>query len=308
MNSSKPLKIIAIVGSTASGKSELALKLAASIDAEIVNADSMQVYQGMDIGTAKLSIQERAEIPHHLLDIITPDQSFSASDYLKAATKAINEITSRAKHVIIVGGTGLYIRALLKGLIDSPGGATELRAALHKEALSLGNQAMLDKLAKVDPESASRIHCNNLVRIIRALEVFQITGVPLSKQQEQHSFSGKLYNCLQVGISVDRQELYDRINRRVEFMFANGLLDEVRYLLDKGYHRELKAMRAIGYKETTAYLSGEQSLEKAKELIKLNTRHYAKRQLTWFKGDPDILWLEYPVNFATIIKKYYEFN
>ncbi|MFH1029072.1 MAG: tRNA (adenosine(37)-N6)-dimethylallyltransferase MiaA, partial [Pseudomonadota bacterium] len=196
---------------------------------------------------------------------------------------------------------------LLKGLVDSPGGSAEMRAALQDEADRSGNAAMLEKLRLVDPQLAAGLHPNNLVRIIRALEVHRLTGVPLSRQQQEHAFSTQRYHSLQIGISVERAELYERIERRVERMLADGLLDEVRGLLSAGFGRELKAMRSIGYKESIAHILGEIPLEEAVRLIKRNTRHYAKRQLTWFKADPNILWFEYPEKFDTILQHVIEF-
>lgn len=294
-------KLLVICGPTASGKSELALRLARELDAEIINADSMQVYRGMDIGTAKPTLEERTAIRHHLIDVADPDRLFSAADFADAASAAITDITGRGKKVIVVGGTGLYIRALLKGLVESPSGAGEIRRELQTEAGKVGNKAMLELLRQVDPESALRIHPNNLVRIIRALEVFRLTGIPLSRYQQEHAFAGQCYRSLQIGIRVERQELYNRIEARVERMLTAGLSTEVAGLLAAGYGRELKSLRAIGYKEVAAFLFGECSMEDAAQLIKRDTRRYAKRQLTWFAADSDIIWLEYPEKFATIL-------
>lgn len=300
-------KILVIAGPTASGKSELALRLARELDGEIVNADSMQVYRGMDIGTAKATAEERAQIPHHLIDMVDPDHPFSAADFAEAADRAIADIVSRGKQAIVVGGTGLYIRALLKGLVESPGGADEFRQALHEEAVRLGNAALLERLRRVDPELAERLHPNNLPRIIRALEVHHLTGIPLSHYQREHAFSGQRYRSLQIAIRVERGILYRRIDERVERMLAEGLLDEVRQLLAADYTPEMKAMRAIGYKESIAHLAGAYSLDEATRLIKRETRHYAKRQLTWFNADKDILWFEYPGEFDTILRHAFEF-
>lgn len=300
-------KLLVIVGPTASGKSALALRLAQQLDAEIVNADSMQVYRGMDIGTAKPNAEERGSVPHHLLDVADPDRLFSAADFAEAADTAIADITARGKRVIVVGGTGLYIRALLKGLVDSPSGAGEIRAALQAEAARIGNEAMLEQLRQVDPEAAARMHPNNLVRIIRALEVYRMTGVPLSRYQQEHDFGGERYRVLQIGIRTDRAELYRRIEERVDAMIAGGLEGEVRRLLAAGWDRKLKAMRSIGYKEMTARLAGECTQDEAVALIKRDTRRYAKRQLTWFNAERDILWLEYPEKFDIISKLAHEF-
>lgn len=300
-------KIVVICGPTASGKSELALRLAHELNAEIINADSMQVYCGLDIGTAKATSQQRAEIRHHLLDVVSPDQPFSAADFAAAADAAIREITERGQRVIVAGGTGLYIRALLHGLIDSPGGDGQVRMALQAEAERIGNQAMLERLRLVDPELAAGLHSNNLVRIIRALEVQQVSGIPLSHFQQEHGFAERRYQMLQIGCAVERSRLYARIEQRVEQMLEGGLLEEVQVLLSAGYGRELKALRSIGYKEAAAYLSGECTLAEVVSLIKRDTRRYAKRQLTWFKRDADILWFEYPEKFATILSTALQF-
>ncbi|MDD2736106.1 MAG: tRNA (adenosine(37)-N6)-dimethylallyltransferase MiaA [Desulfuromonadaceae bacterium] len=300
-------KLLIICGPTASGKSALALQLAHALDAEIVNADSMQVYRRLDIGTAKPSSDQQREIRHHLIDVVEPDQQFSAADFASAADTAIRDIVSRGKRVIVVGGTGLYIKALLRGLVDSPGGEGELRQALQNEAGRIGNAAMLQQLRLVDPELAATLHPNNLVRIIRALEVYRLTGIPLSRFQQEHAFTARRYDTLQIGISVDRALLYTRIEERVEQMLAAGLLEEVRALLAAGYGRDLKSMRSIGYKEAAAYLSGECSADETSRLIKRNTRHYAKRQLTWFMADPDILWFDSADNSGTIIRNAIEF-
>jgi tRNA dimethylallyltransferase len=281
--------------------------LAHALDGEIINADSMQVYRGLDIGTAKPTPELQGGISHHLIDIVQPDHPFSAADFAEAADAAIRAIDSRGRRAIVVGGTGLYIRALLRGLVDSPGGTDEIRQGLLAEAEERGNQAMLEELRGVDPDLAERLHPNNLVRIIRALEVFRTTGIPLSRYQQEHGFSGQRYQNLQIGIHVERPLLYSRIDERVDRMLKQGLLREVQQLLNAGYSREAKALRAIGYKEMTAYLAGEYSLDEAIRLIKRDTRHYAKRQLTWFAADKDIIWLEYPAEFDTILKHAIDF-
>lgn len=307
MTHTTPIKLLIICGPTASGKSDLALRLAHHLDAEIVNADSMQIYSGLDVGTAKPTLDQQADIKHHLIDVVNPAQLFSAADFSNAADVAIRNITGRGKRVIVVGGTGLYIRALVKGLVDSPSGDGELREHLQGESARIGNVAMLEKLRQVDPELAAVLHPNNLVRVIRALEVYQMTGIPLSHYQKEHAFSGRRYDTRHIGISVDRPVLYERIDNRVERMMSAGLLEEVESLMASGYGRDLKSMRSIGYKEVVAHLAGEISAEEAVRLIKRNTRHYAKRQLTWFRADPDILWFEYPEKFDKILKHAIEF-
>jgi tRNA dimethylallyltransferase len=301
------IKILVICGPTASGKSELALRLAHALDAEIVNADSMQIYRRLDIGTAKPLPDQQTEIRHHLIDVVDAAQPFSAADFVVAADAAIKDIVSRGKRVVVVGGTGLYIRALLHGLIDSPTAAGELRLALQDEAGRVGNEAMLEKLRQIDPDMAAILHPNNLVRIIRALEVYQLSGIPLSRYQKEHAFAARRYDTLQLGIAVDRAVLYERIEERVERMLAAGLLAEVSGLLSGGFGADLKSMRSIGYKESVARLSGILSAGEAARLIKRDTRRYAKRQLTWFKADPDILWFEYPEKFGSILQHAIDF-
>ena len=300
-------KLLVICGPTASGKSELAARLAVHLDAEIVNADSMQVYRGMDIGTAKPGLEQQEETHHHLIDVADPGQPFSAADFADAADAAIRDISSRGKRVIVAGGTGLYIKALLRGLIDAPSANEDLRQGLHAEALERGNAVMLEKLRQVDPVSAARLHPNNLVRIIRALEVFQQTGIPLSRYQEGHGFSDKPYQSLQFGIRVDRPLLYSRIDERVGGMLERGLVEEVQKLLNAGYGPETKAMRSIGYREVAAHLTGAYDRAEAIRLIRRNTRHYAKRQMTWFGADREIIWLEYPAEFDTILRQARDF-
>lgn len=303
---SKP-KIIIIVGPTASGKTELALRLAERFDGEIVNADSMQVYRGMDIGTAKPSMELRRRVPHHLIDIVDPDADFSASDFRREAARVIADIHGRGRRVFVVGGTGLYVRALLKGLVDSPSGAESIRRELQETARRLGGAELLRRLAEVDPETAGRLHPNDQVRIIRALEVYRQTGRPISSFRGEHGFTGDYYDYLKIGIAVERSELYRRIEERVERMLAEGFLDEVRGLLARGYDAGLKPMRAIGYKEICSLLAGAYPLDEAVRLIKRDTRRYAKRQLTWFNRESEIYWVEYPDKFDTICNHVIEF-
>lgn len=283
--------VVVVVGPTASGKSALAVKLAEEFDGEVINADSMQVYRGMDIGTAKPSAEFLQRVPHHLVGIVAPDVNFTAADFQQEARRVIGEIRLRQRLPIVVGGTGLYIRALLGGLAESPGGDEAYRAELSAFADREGNLVLLERLRMVDPETAARLHVNDRLRIIRALEVHQQSGRPFSEYQS--GFAEAWCTPLKFGINVERGELYRRINARVECMLAAGLVEEVQSLLSAGYGRDLKALRAIGYKEICSYLAGELSLAQAIDLIKRDTRHYAKRQLTWFKREAEINWVEY---------------
>ncbi|KAF0220085.1 MAG: hypothetical protein FD174_1530 [Geobacteraceae bacterium] len=307
MRSEEKIGLVIIQGPTASGKTELAVRLAERFDGEIVNADSMQVYRGMDVGTAKPSPELRQRVPHHLIDIVTPDVNFSASDFRNVAIQVIADIRSRGKKVFVVGGTGLYIKTLLHGLIDSPRGDETLRDELKEVARQKGKEELLRQLAQVDPVTAQRLHTNDQVRIIRALEVYRLTGYPISRLRSEHGFAGGFYRYLKIGIVVERQELYERIDRRVDRMMAEGFVEEVRTLLSLGYDAGLKTMRSIGYRQICAYLAGELALDEALRLIKRDTRHYAKRQVTWSNKDAEINWVEYPDSFATICNHVIEF-
>ena len=290
------IKIVAVVGPTASGKSMLAMELAARFNGEIVSADSMQVYRFMDIGTAKPTQEQRQRVPHHLIDIADPDEEFNAARYSEEASRAIHDIHERGKNVFVVGGTGLYIRALTKGLFKGPGSDMRLRnefAILGSR--SEGARYLYEKLKEVDPEAASGIHPNNMARIVRALEVYYLTNKPISVFQKEHGFSEEPYDVLKVGLSIDKRFLYKRIEDRVDSMIEAGLVAEVKKLLDMGYvGTDLKSvpkvMRALGYKEILEYMQNKISLENAVEEIKKNTKRYAKRQMTWFRKETDIRW------------------
>jgi len=290
--------LVVVVGATASGKSELAVRLAERLDGEVVNADSMQVYCGMNIGTAKPSAELLGRVPHHLLGIVAPDVNFTAADFQQAARQVIGEIHARGRIPVVVGGTGLYIRALLHGLAESPGGDEIIRLELTQIAENEGNGVLLERLRSVDPVTAARLHINDRLRIVRALEVYHQSGRPFSAYQSGHGFAETWCRALKIGIDVPRDELYRRINLRVEQMLVDGLVEEVRVLLAAGYHPDLKALRSIGYKEVCAYLAGKLTFSEATELIKRDSRHYAKRQLTWFKKEPEINWVEYPQTFS----------
>lgn len=294
------VKLLIILGPTASGKTGLAVSLAEAFGGEIINADSMQVYRRMDIGAAKPSPEQLRRARHHLLDLVEPDQPFSAADFRREAEAAIADISGRGKRVIVCGGTGLYIKALTSGLMESPGGDEQLRDQFRELAEKEGGDGLLRRLARVDPATAARLHPNDLVRIVRALEVYHLTGRPISEHRDAHRFGGGGYECLKIGLKVDRETLYRDIDNRVELMLGNGLVEEVRALLASGCSPELKPMRSIGYRQVCGYLAGEYDLDEAVRLIKRDTRRYAKRQLTWFNRDPEIKWIEFPENVAMI--------
>jgi tRNA dimethylallyltransferase len=238
---------------------------------------------------------------------VEPDQPFSAADFRSKAETAIKDIHSRRKRVFVVGGTGLYIKALTKGLIDSPEGDETIREELAALAEASGKEELHRQLKLVDPVTAARLHPNDQVRIIRALEVFRMTGCPISVHREKHAFQNSGFCCLKLGITIDRAELYRRIDNRVDWMIQHGFIDEVQTLLAKGYASHLKPMRSLGYRQICACLAGEYSLDEAIRLIKRDTRHYAKRQMTWFKKDLEIKWFEYPANVDIIFHNAIEF-
>ncbi len=284
-------RLVAIVGPTASGKSSLAFWLARKFRGEIVSADSMQIYRRMDIGTAKPSPEERRIVPHHLIDIREPDQEYSAALFRQQAHAIITHLHRGGTPSFVVGGTGLYFRALTRGLFHGPGARPELRKALKEKAAQEGSAALHRELAHVDPAAAARIHREDTFRIVRALEVFEQSTRPISLLQEEHGFRESPYKVLKIGLCWNREELYRRIEERVDQMIAKGWIEEVRSLLRQGFSRELKAMRSIGYRQLAAYLHGEIEFSEAVSLIKRDTRRFAKRQMTWFKTDPEIRWI-----------------
>ncbi len=284
---------IVVVGATAVGKTAVALTLAQQIGAEIVNADSMQVYHGMDVGTAKPTPEERAQVPFHLLDVVTPDVQFTVSEWKVQAERAIFEISARGKRAIICGGTGLYIRALLDDwtLAETPANPA-IRQRLERENAEQGSVALHTRLSEADPITAARLHPNDAVRIIRALEVFETTGTPISVYQAENKRNAQPRNAIRIGLTLPREQLYARINERVDAMLAAGLENEVRGLLAAGYAPSLSPMQSLGYKELCSYLNGERDADATAESIKQNTRRYSKRQMTWFRADPLLQWLD----------------
>lgn len=294
-------KLVIILGPTAVGKSEVGLRLAESENGEIVNADSQQVYRHMDIGTGKPSKADRERVPHHLIDIVAPNDEFNAALFRRLATESIGQIHARERNVIVCGGTGLYLRALTHGLFEGPGQDPEVRQTLEQEITDRGLAILYKRLEGIDPAVSSTIHPNDRQRIIRALEVYQLTGKPLSEWQKAHGFQEDLFDIVKIGLLRERAELYDLINLRTERMIKDGLLEEVRGLVARGFHLDLKPLRSVGYRQMGQILRGTQSMEAALEEMKQETRRLAKRQLTWFRRDEEIRWF-HPNEKLTIIE------
>lgn len=284
-------RLLVLSGPTASGKTALSLSLARILPLEIVNADSLQVYRGMDVGTAKPSAQERLEIPHHLIDVADPDEEYNAGRFVDEAENAIRGIRSRGRIPLVAGGTGMYIRALLRGLDPLPSDPG-IRAALARRWRDDGGAALYGELAGIDPASAKTIHPSDRVRILRALEIAAITGDPPSKLRRRWTKEGEKFRILFIALSVDRESLRRRIDARVDEMLRRGLVEEVRGLLSAGYGPELKPMNALGYRHVLSHLSGAVSLSQAVAELKRDTRRYAKRQMTWLSREPTAVWTE----------------
>lgn len=288
--------VVVVTGPTASGKTPLAIEIAQRFDGEIVNADSMQVYRYMDVGTAKPSAEQRAEVPHHLLDVVTPDVAYSAGRYCVEARAVAAEIHARGRTVVLTGGTGLYIRAFLEGLLDTGQPDPELRADLereHEKALAAGDPGRLHRrLAADDPEAAARIHPNDIRRIIRALEIAAHSGEPASRARSGHDFGDRPYRTLHLALDPGRELLNRRIDRRCREMIEGGLLQEARSLLDRGYGPELRPMRAIGYRHVMPVVAGVDTLANALEVMRRDTRRFARRQRTWLRKVEGVRWLQ----------------
>lgn len=281
--SSSALDCWFLTGATAVGKTEIGLVLAQRLGAEIISLDSMTIYRGMDIGTAKPSVEQQAVVPHHLIDIINPDQEYSINGYLEAVHAKIAEIRGRGNEVLFVGGTPLYLKALLRGLNSGPPANWELREAIEAEVAEIGNQALYERLEQLDPVAASQIHPNDTRRLIRAVEVFRATGQPISHHQLHFEQGNTAEACRVFVLQRPREEQYDRINRRVDGMIESGLLDEVRALTANGHSLGRTASQAVGYREAIEHLGGG-SLEDMLTKIKTRTRRFAKRQGTWFRS------------------------
>jgi tRNA dimethylallyltransferase len=285
-------ELIVLVGPTAVGKTKLSLEIAKKYFCEIISGDSMQVYRGMDIGTAKASTEEQSIVPHHMIDIVNPDHPFSAGEFQERCRSQIQDIHNRGRLPMVVGGTGLYIESVCYNFGFSEGGADEAyRERMRQIAEEQGQEALHLQLCEIDPITAGRLHPNDLRRVIRALEIYHLTGQPLSVHLEGQKKEPAYRLCL-IGLTMDRAMLYKRIEERIDSMIAQGLVEEVRGLLEAGYSRDLVSMQGLGYKEIAAFCEGETDLDTAVETLKRSTRRFAKRQLSWFRHMNDIEWVD----------------
>ena len=293
MSENKKKPMIILTGPTAVGKTDLSIQLAKAINGEIISADSMQVYRHMDIGSAKVTPEEMDGLYHHLIDVLEPEEEFNVVVFQKLAKEALTGIYERGHIPIIVGGTGFYIQALLYDIdFTENDGDTAIRRELEKLAQTQGAGCLHQMLQEIDPESAAAIHQNNVKRVIRAIEFYRQTGKKISLHNEQEREKQSPYQFLYYVLDTDRKTLYERIDRRVDLMMEHGLVDEVKHLADMGCTRDMVSMQGLGYKEILDYLSGEIPLEEAVYILKRDTRHFAKRQITWFKRERDVRWLE----------------
>lgn len=294
-------RLLILLGPTAVGKTAVGIALAEALDGEIISADSGAVYRGLDIGTAKPATEEQQRVRFHLIDVADPDEVFTAARFRELALQAIESIRARGKRVLIVGGTGLYLRALLHGFrLAPPPSEPELRTRLQAECRTLGTLAMHERLKRIDPIAGARIHPNDAVRIIRALEVYEMTGIPLSQWQQREE---KELPALKVGLTMPREQLYARIDTRIDAMLAQGFVQEVQNLLQKGYNTALPALKGLGYRQIIEYLQGRIVLEEAIRIWKRDTRRFAKRQMTWFRKEPAVHWLDASENAEKTAQK-----
>lgn len=283
--------LVVIAGPTASGKTAVGMELAQKTGGEIVSADSVQIYRFMDIGSAKPTMEERARVPHHMIDIRSPDEDFSAGEYVREARACIDGILRRRKVPIVVGGTGLYIRALLGGILDLPPRDPDIRRSLLEEEQKGGPGTLYELLQGIDPETARKTPRQNLFRIVRTLEVFRITGKRISDLQQEHGFRSRPYRSLFICLSLERKILYERIDMRVDCMINGGLMEEVARLVQRGYSLKLNPLQSLGYRHAALILAEDLDHREAIRLMKRDTRRYAKRQLTWFRSEPGVLWM-----------------
>lgn len=286
---SRPL--IVLVGPTAIGKSRVAIEVAKRLGSEVLTADSTQVFRGMDIGTDKPSPQEQREVPHRLIDLVDPDEPFNAGTYRHRAVAEIDRLHKNQQIPLVVGGTGLYVRVLLRGLWPGPPVDWVLRRNLEGEAQERGLVAMYQELTEVDLQTARRVHPNDAVKVLRALEIYRQTGMTASHAHEQHRFQERPFTTLLLGLTMEREALYRRIEERVHVEIEKGLVEETRRLLSQGYMRSLTSMKSLGYRQMAGFLEGEYNFDEAVRQLKRDTRHFAKRQMTWFRKEPEIEWI-----------------
>lgn len=287
----KPL--VVLTGPTAVGKTKLSIALAKALGGEIISADSMQVYKYMDIGSAKITEKEMDGVPHHLIDVLSPFEEFHIVRFQELAKKAVEDIYSRGRIPVFVGGTGFYIQAVTKDIDFTEGEEDkEYREELSRLAAEKGNEFLHEMLRNIDPKSAEEIHANNVKRVIRALEFYKENGFPISQHNEEQKQNETPYNLAYFVLNAPRELLYERIDRRVDEMMENGLMEEVQKLKDMGCRRDMTSMQGLGYKEILSFLDGEVPLEEAVRILKRDTRHFAKRQLTWFRRESDVIWLD----------------
>ncbi len=289
----KKKKIVVVAGPTGTGKTKLSVALAKHFDGEVISADSMQVYRKLDIGSAKVTPEETEGVPHHLIDILEPDENFSVAQYVQKANEATEDILKRGKLPILCGGTGLYISSFVDNVKFTESETDfSLREKLMREAEGQGTEVLWQRLMAIDPEAAKAVHPNNVKRVVRALELYESTGLTLSEQNARSKLMESAYEPVMLALTGERELLYERINLRVDRMIEAGLFEEVKALSESGMMRSMQSMQGIGYKEVLAYREGECELSECVELIKKNSRNYAKRQLTWFKRDERYQWFD----------------
>ena len=283
--------VVVIVGPTAVGKSRVAVEVAKAFETEVLTADSRQVYRGMDVGTDKPVPEERQGVPHRLIDLVSPDESFNAGLYRRQALDEIERLYRDCRLPLVVGGTGLYVRTLLKGLCGAPPNDPTMRAVLRQEAKDQGHDRLYARLVAVDPVAAARLHPRDESKVIRALEVYQLSGRRMSEFQQEHRFAERPFSALIIGLNRDRDALYRRIEERIDWQLAHGLIAETKQLLAQGYQLDSAAMKGLGYRQVAEYLAGEYDVVEMVRRFKRDTRHYSKRQMTWFRKEPGIQWL-----------------
>ncbi len=283
--------VVVILGPTAVGKSRVAIEVATAFETDVLTADSRQVYRGMDIGTDKPVLEERQAISHRLIDLVNPDESFNAGWYRRQAIEEIERLYRDSRLPLVVGGTGFYVRTLLNGLCDAPPADPMVRAALTQEAATHGYDRLYARLVEVDPAAAARVHPRDESKVIRALEVYQLSGRRMSEFQQEHGFAERPFSALVIGLTRDRAALYRRIEARIDWQLAHGLIEETQHLLAQGYRRTSAAMKGLGYRQVAEHLAGEYDVAEMVRRFKRDTRHFSKRQMTWFRKEPGIQWL-----------------